>query len=304
MHLWNPHSLGAWNDYAQAHPTRSDTPVLENNIDFYDHVRAKLEPRGPVTMLDCGPGGESSILRNTCIERRALNARNYISMDCNPESAVLAKIMVAKDSPDVVCDSRILNFYTDDFQLTTPHPTRKTVIAGTPPLVCVMDGNTLGNIIGPIAEDPAAQVVSALKNFRRHMQPGDYLILGLNQNRERETSYDHPLFMKFQEQLFPYLNVMLPQAGFQDNDFKPFMRQINPTNTHVLGYTAQRNTSYKPKLQAIRVQRGEDRYAAVSRRYTDAFVKAVAGPSGFKHEVVLHAKDRGYPWKKHALVAV
>ena len=146
--------------------TRSERAIFAQ---FSDEIvqRASLEQSLCITELGAGTAGKTQLLLAAAMRRQRHVV--YQPVDVSPSALEEAEANLKLELPNVICEPQLLD-YTLGLQLQPAvHGHRRLVLY-------------IGSSIGNFEPDAAAALLS---NLRQSLQPGDCLLLGVDQVKDR-----------------------------------------------------------------------------------------------------------------------
>ncbi len=266
--------------------------TVEHGGFYADLVRSGMSQGDPLTLIELGSGPASEKTFNIL---KAIQPDNYVDVEGSFESLLETMEMVYNHFPEIKRYFRTSDFNSADMEKRRPlseefarnaDPRFFEDLPQQGRRIIVQFGATLGNMPGfPWGEMPRENVLSALQNYRRHMKPGDILILGIDQNQDEETikaCYGDQVHEKLAMQTLKKVPVDLDTVQFDPSAFA-FKRYWNPNNhLHALGWEAKHDTAFKIGGSYAEWKKGEFLSYANGYRYPQEFMNGLYEESQLK----------------------
>lgn len=249
-HVFNDASSPIFETFIQKNPqylANEEIQLIDENLGYFENIGTELRGQAPgqkLVVVELGTGKDHAQMLKTIPTVRAFQPDAYVGVDFAPASAVGAMINVweafkkaaAPQQSAVDVQMRIKDFIRDDLRLKTEGPR-----------VFLIYGNTLANLEGFSDRLPDSEMDAALSRVRGQMQPGDYLLVGLQHEQREDASYQDKRFHAFHQHFLKVLKKGLHRnAGFKPEDFEFFVRWEPEVANHVFGYRALRDGWVQP----------------------------------------------------------
>jgi len=246
----------------------SEAKLIRENPDFFR--------RGASTAIELGMGSLNSVIHKSEPFYDAVRPPEGIIVDYSVVAARSASEYLQGKFPDVKVDMRFSNFNEEDLR-----------IKGTDRRIMAQFGGTLGNAEGFLDGGlPREFIVKCLTNYRRNLNPGDYFVVGLDQNQDEESlhaCYSHELIAKFSMATLDRMAKELPVLQFDADDFEYAHVWNKESHLYAHGFKAKRNGFFGiGGRNYVRYDKGDMFVYCNSYKYPQEFLDDVFEASGFK----------------------
>jgi uncharacterized SAM-dependent methyltransferase len=291
-HVFNDSSTRLFEKFIQKNRdylASDEIQLIADNSAYLESIGQELRglaQDSPVIMVELGTGKRYAQEFKTIPTVRAMRPDQYIGIDYAPGSALESIINVkgafkkaAAPMNAIAVQMRIKDFMRQEYKLEQ---------AG--PRIFLIYGNTLANLEGFSDELPNAQMDAALANVRRHMNTGDYLLVGLQSEQKEDMSYKDKRFHAFHEDFLKVLKKGLHEdSNFKPEDFEFFVRWDESVSNHIFGYRAMRDGWVQPvRFGACRhYKEGQEFITCNSWRYSPEFLQGSFDRNGLALRRVL-----------------
>jgi uncharacterized SAM-dependent methyltransferase len=282
-HVFNDSAMPRWQAFAGQVPnygSREEEGIIRDEAGYLgvigDELRKAADGK-PVILVEFGTG--ASLDTKTVPTVAHVRPDDYIAVDYAAGAAFEAATHVRDQFQRAIRPHmRVVDFTKGNLKLPD---------AGAQ--IFVMYGQTLGNCDGFPGQPLNAPVNQTIANLRRHMKPGDYLLLGLLREQKMEEAYNHPLFHAFHEEFPHYMKERLsPEAHVVPEDFQFFVKWLPDMSNHVFGYTAKNNGWIRPLSQKYHYKKGDTLMVTCnSARFTQDFLDDMASTNALKERRIL-----------------
>lgn len=236
------------------------------------------------TLIDLGPGSKEALLEKAGPFIRNLDTKLYIGVDVSAECLSWAKETIEQDFSGVNCKTILGDFYDD---LIFPK-------MGTP--VMCMFGQTIFNLpIHPLdLAAPSRMTVQRLRQFKRSLGRGGYLILAQDCNQNADNIYDAYMEAeKFNMNLLHRIERDLPVSpGFDVDNFYFEPQWIPETGAATLTYVCKQNMDFSIGNETFNLKAGQRFYMHNSYKFELSKFQKMAWSAGFRIHSSQFTKSR------------
>ncbi|SEI99111.1 dimethylhistidine N-methyltransferase [Dyadobacter sp. SG02] len=243
-----------------------------------ENILRKLQFDGPFQIVEFGAGDgiKTRQLLKKLVERQV--DFTYVPIDISSKAIEELTTNMHAHLPGLKISPMIGNYFTMMEELAA---------SGVPSLLLFLGGN-IGNY-------EAHEVTSLLADFRKCMNPGDYLLTGFDLQKNPATvrcAYDDPkgITKAFNINLLHRINRELG-GSFKTNQFD-FYSHYNPVNGEVRSYLVSlvpQKVHVSQTDKCYDFDRNELIWTELSKKYTLTEIEEVAAANGFR--VVEHFQD-------------
>jgi len=319
-HVMTGKALNLWEQFTRAADTEyylfnNEANLIRENADYFASLAKKEGTEHPLIMIELGTGSAHSIKHKTMPFVDAIHPDIYVGVDYSTESATEAVMKVHAEHPETTGLIRLKDFNKQNLQL---EESIYAEIQKEQPIkwnvrdlrygrrIMVQFGGTLGNVEG-FAKDglPHDHLKEALTNYRRHLHPGDYFIIGLDHNqnaRSLASCYQSDLIAQFSMATLARMKEELPVKYFDPDDFEYSNRWIEESHLYAHGFRAKKTGSFYLGRERISYNEGDCFIYCNSYKYPQDFLDQVFAETGFTQVKVM--KDRDKRVHLHTLQAI
>ena len=290
------------------YPFHEDLELLREHAGFYGDLARPSGFKGPVTLIELGPGPSFEKTRELMA---AIRPDHYMPIDKSMDALFVNAENMHREFPAISRHMKAINFYTQDpGNVEILHPSVQAkpgselhkmeaislyhAITPVDPLpahgrrIIVQFGTTLGNMPGTInGQMPETEVLGALRHIRdTFMRPGDIAVFGIDMNQDPGSirqCYRGKIHKVFAMATLDRIRDELDTSGrFQPEKFDYVQRWRKDSHLYSHCWRAKADMSFVIGDRPISLKEGTLTPYANCYRYPQSFLDPIYPKAGLE----------------------
>lgn len=265
-----------WAEFVKTARAGSDYYVVNEELEVINNLSQIIssEIKGPVTLIDMGPGSKEALLEKIGPFLRNLETKKYVGVDIVKECLDRIEVCLQDNFPSINFHGCNKDFYNE--RITYP-------VEGTP--VMVMVGQTIFNLpINPFdLKKPSEKTIQHLKRFKSYLGSNGYLIVTQDCNLDGDDLYKaYMTEADFNLNMLHRIKRDLPVHGNYNPDgfsFEPYW--IPETGAAAHTYVARENMNFSIADEAFSIEKGQRFFMHNTYKFSCAAFQKMAHAAGF-----------------------